>query len=278
MDKLNTNLFGGFPFDLDDWRWEIDDMRRAIIALGKGIAGGDGLGGLYGNMVVYGMGFTLNTTGGVVSISPGWLTIGGELLYWPGGTGNPALPPSSHYFTVVETNDPSGNEVFQDGTLQSTHIARRVKLTSDGVPYTGGLENVVVLGFHRSIGDKFGYNEGWHNVTPLLPGWTTSPYVGGLRYRRDVADVIRIEGSVMVDTPGDIMDGQVFQLPVGYRPNQQRVLAGRTDRYTDPSLAQHAIIIMSSGLVHAVPVGSVGAPSTYPAGMSCFFDCTFALT
>lgn len=193
-------LFGGFPLDLDDMRWEQTALRAAIIGLCSGLQKSDA-----GGLLLSGLTYTLNGTGGVLTIAPGWVSWGGEPFWYPGGAGNGTLTPDLHFFRQDITLAPEGSETFEDGSVQNAYERRRVKLVATGVDYyqTADAELYMSLGRTSRLRD-FLVPGPWVSVTDFLGSWSAPD---GLKCRREPGGIIRLRGTVIY--------GGTYQQPMG---------------------------------------------------------------
>ena len=228
MDKLRTDLFGGFPFELDDWRWEIDSHRTALQGLCRGLQGSDP-----GGIIVSGVEVTLNPTGGVLSVSPGWVSWAGELWYYPGGPGNGAIGPNLHFLFRESTYDPSDAEVFEDGSIQNAYERRRVKLVATGVDYSATAFAEMYMPIGRAVRLRSLLWPGaWVAVTDFLGDWS-SP--AGIQVRLEPGGIVRLKGTVEYAGGPTGASGIIgmFMLPPGYRPTGSVIKSVALFPYSD---------------------------------------------
>lgn len=203
MDKLNTELYGGFPFELDDWRWELEEHRRVLINIGLGIGG-------YAPFVLSGCEYTVNGGGGVLTINPGWVCVLGEARYYPGGAGNPAFNADQHYFLSDNALAAAGTEVFEDGTTQDTYLLRRIKVLIDPGGNSSSLLRLPRLRDMLAPG-------AWVPVTDFFTGWSAPD---GLQCRHEPGGLVRLRGTLIYSGPDIAATGTIGTclLPAGYRP------------------------------------------------------------
>lgn len=216
MNKLKTDLYGGFPFDLDDWRWEIDAHRAALKTLG--IALGT-LVGDWNAVITEGIVVTPGTFTPVVSpttITPGWIAIGGELYSYAGGSVAGIASGQELWLEVEEVADASGNEVFEDGSVQDTHFIRRVKLRQGTALPAPGVVGVLI-GQTKRIENAHDVAGPWVPITAFEAEWD-SP--GGIWYRIDPGKVIRFKGAIryLGVTGAPSGSGAAFTMPQEHRP------------------------------------------------------------
>jgi hypothetical protein len=124
MNKLITTNNGGMPFELDDLRFQDEGYREAF----KGLL--SALGGKALNDGYILSGVVATDTGSNFTTTEGWVAFNGEIWYIPGKT-LPYLATGFKYvFEEDNTFDATGNESFEDGSVNDTYQIRRAKLTS----------------------------------------------------------------------------------------------------------------------------------------------------
>lgn len=212
MDKLNTELYGGFPWDLNDWRWELDSHRKVIGALADGLSGGSPL-------IVSGLGLIFAPgplTPGIGVVTHGWVAWNGELFEYAGGAGNPSISPLLHYLKLDVSTDPAGPETFQDGSSQNAYERRRLVLVATGASHASDPAYVPLVATPR-LKDLIAPGP-WTQVTSFSPDFD-SP--NGLYFRIEPGKVLRYRGSVRLAVPPNAMSGsgEAFFMPTSLRPS-----------------------------------------------------------
>ncbi len=216
MDKLKTDLYGGFPFELDDWRWEIEAHRRAIGSLGWALAT---LAGDWSAVILHGIVVTPGVATGPMTpwiITPGVLVIHGEVYEFGGGVASPFVSGNQLWLEVEEVPSPLGPDTFQDGSVQNTCIIRRVKLRVGPTPPAPGVTGVLIIDTHR-IEDAMAKSGNWQPMPIIDPSFVA---VGGgiPEYRFEPGGVVRLRGKVRFTGPTGVISPIVFVMPVGARP------------------------------------------------------------
>lgn len=120
MDKLRTNLLGGFPFVLDDIR---QFLGRLTSPANHGIyqAFNNILGGFGTDFIVQGC--VVSGSTGAFSITEGWILLSSELIKVDAqGPFDEAVDGT---FTKVTTFDPRGNKDFLNGSTADTYEKNR---------------------------------------------------------------------------------------------------------------------------------------------------------
>ena len=134
MNKLLTNITGGFPFTLDDLRFQDDATRLAIADAIKTIAGD-------GTVILYGCGLTI--AGTTVSVAEGAILWQGEIWHvFPHSYTVPNPLPDVPRWNFVTVNDAAGSKVFEDGITHQVYQVR--KAVGSYLPLDGALGSVSV--------------------------------------------------------------------------------------------------------------------------------------
>lgn len=217
MDKLKTDLYGGFPFELDDWRWEVDAHRKAIGSLGWA------LGELAGNwhaVILHGIVVTPGSVAPpftMTTVTPGAIVIAGEVYYYNGGIQSPSWSLDQLWLEVEEVASPAGNETFEDGSVQDTYLIRRVALRAGPQPPAPGVEGVRISEVPR-IEDARARSGDWQPITIQ-----DSAFVGLLNrmpaYRTEPGGVVRLRGAMQIVELTGSTPHLVFVLPEQARPS-----------------------------------------------------------
>lgn len=126
MNSLKTDILGGFPWVLDDFRWQHDATRNALNAIFKGlnIEGG--------NCRLQGVVGTYN--GSTWDVTEGYLLVNGEIVKVDAqnGIADTDLGFDYYYVTISETFDPAGNKSLEDGGTADAYKKRRAIINSGG--------------------------------------------------------------------------------------------------------------------------------------------------
>lgn len=134
MNKLLTNITGGFPFTLDDLRFQDDATRLAIADSIKTIAGD-------GPVILYGCGLTI--AGTTVSVSEGAILWQGEIWHvFPHNYAVPNPMPEAPHWNFITANDAAGSKVFEDGQTHQVYQVR--KAVGSYLPLEGALGSVYI--------------------------------------------------------------------------------------------------------------------------------------
>ncbi|HRO08557.1 MAG TPA: hypothetical protein PK611_05305 [Saprospiraceae bacterium] len=118
---------GGMPFTGDDLLWLSDGLYDAVVMLaGKYAESHDSS----GRGVITGLNVSVSL--GVITLTEGWLLLGGQLCYCNGWTGSGALNNYELYFDPVY--DPAGNDVFADNISRDTYKVQRASVRAATIP------------------------------------------------------------------------------------------------------------------------------------------------
>lgn len=129
MNKLKTTDVGGFPFKLDDLRWQFGAYEETFKALMSGY-------GLSSTSVVILGGCARSIVGGTVTIASGYVYINGEIYLVPTHSYAAPSPGQREYWQISESYDPAGAKTFQNTTVHDTYAIRTASLFVDvsGLP------------------------------------------------------------------------------------------------------------------------------------------------
>ena len=127
MNKLITTDLGGFPFVLDDIRFEQDAVRNAF----------------YGILTAWGItddesfilsGCEVTTGGGNYNVAAGYVVLSGE-VFKVDAHSVAIVGGQTYFWQISETNDPAGLKVFEAGPSYNTYKVRKaVVIGSIGTP------------------------------------------------------------------------------------------------------------------------------------------------
>ena len=132
MKVLKTNINGGFPLTLDDFRWLLDGLKGAI-------AGGLSIGG-HDTYVISGAldqlitGSTYGNTAGKVMIAGEVCDIDADTV----GIDTASLP--YRYIEPVVTFDAAGSKVFADSSVHDTYQLTKYKINGYATLQTGKIQ------------------------------------------------------------------------------------------------------------------------------------------
>ena len=174
MKHLKTNINGGFPFELDDIRWQNGGFREALAGFIQSLTGGADC--ILSGCVVTGIAVAGNNL--TYTISEGWAFINGQICFCP-AVNNVTIPGGpGFYFGIVTTFDASGSKTFDDGGVHDTYQIDNAGIVASGnaipagrmaynspVNINGPVSALIVdqvLLFSRFI--KFGFNNSGQTV------------------------------------------------------------------------------------------------------------------
>lgn len=182
MDKLITSVNGGFPWTLDDFRFQTDESRAALSAI---------LGGLIqnetGNARLFGVEIT--GSGSTLDVSAGWLLVAGELVRVDAHTvANVELGGDFYDVTITDTFDPAHQKALEDGGVADVRRQRRASLVvgfgSPGATAFTSSNFPQITDRINDLETNFG-NWVQINVTTLTPSpGTVTVNSGAIRYKK----------------------------------------------------------------------------------------------
>jgi len=223
MNKLITLPDGGFPYVLDDIRWEQDAYRNALISIAKAVRNSATL-----DSILWGCNVTDNTT--TFDVSAGAVIIDGEIHEVAAATGLVKAASKTLYIAAsTGTYDAGGLKTYQDATTHDAYEIRKAVVAIGIVP--GGQINLSTTGagaiplkkerlFNNYVGacdktvladatldDTGSYQANYSGATVPLTYWKRGNMVefeGGIKHNAGVTPAARTH---------------VATFPTGYRPN-----------------------------------------------------------
>ena len=175
MNGLKTTDNGGFPFQLDDLRWIDSGIREAF----KGIMSAYGI----DDSTAVILSGCQRSGGGTVSLTEGYVSIGGEICYvpaqtWPAHAGGT----DEEYFVIESTFDPAGSKTFESASVYDTYELRRGKIQT-GVPPAGHTSLSDIRTLHQIAANSM-FPDGmimmWSGLASSIPyGWALCDGTGG---------------------------------------------------------------------------------------------------
>lgn len=121
MNSLKTDIFGGFPWVLDDFRWHHDGVAEALKTIVKGINLNNG------NAKIFGVDIT--GSGAMQDVSEGYLLVDGEIVKVDAHTvANINLGGDYRHVVVSDGFDPSGLKSLEDGGTANAYRKKRATI------------------------------------------------------------------------------------------------------------------------------------------------------
>lgn len=225
MNNLKTDIDGGFPLRLDDFRWLFEAEKEALKGIIKSLIGDETSCKLYGCVVVD------TEQGDVWTCTEGFIYMLNEIFYVPAhqivdGTGNGNLT-----FQVDLTYDATGLKTFEDASQHDTYEYRRAKLSNGSTPGMTYMADTLINILARRLGlisswSSFALNSS--NVTIDGPG-ALSLISGRMAYKVVGKTVFcSINLYLTLSQPGLLDNGYNFRIEM---PESVRV----GDNYTVPT-------------------------------------------
>ncbi len=230
MNKLLTNITGGFPFTLDDLRFQDDSVRLAIADICLAIA-------QQTPVVAFGCALTVHS--GYVAVSEGAIIYNSEVFHvFPHNIAYSGAI-SQYYWNIVAVSDPAGSKTFENGETHQVYEVRKAVgsinaplvdaiasfLMSDAPELSSPLRNNII------IAPASGFTKApltWQNVAMLDKG-KVSLEIG-------ISAVVGFGGNTVIAT-----------LPVGYRPKQAIGGAAAAIKSVDQSAHFAGYLITTNG-------------------------------
>jgi hypothetical protein len=244
MNKLDTSLLGGFPFDLNDLEWQFDAYERAFADVVRGFGSSFIIHGCVPTTVA------LNT----YDISAGAVVMDGELYPFAGVAGLVIADPAEAWYVVSATLDPSGAEAFEDLVTRNAYQKRIATIVQTASPAS---PNAAVFGqrLEDVILAKVGtVAQPWAAPT-LGNSWVAQgiPYNPLTGYRKELGLLVRLRGTV---NGSSASANGLFTLPVGFRPGF--TLRSQIGSIINPAI-QRIVEVNGAGVV-SILLG--GAPTS----------------
>jgi hypothetical protein len=210
MNSLKTDILGGFPWVLDDFRWHHDATREALTSIIKGLnfeGTNCRLSGVVGSY-----------NGTTWDWSEGYLFIDGEIVKVDAQTGLDDYDVGFDYFyvTIDESFDAAGTKSLQDGGTGDAYKVRRGIINSGGTNPVGA--DLKITTSSIGSGDLFpflhqvilnsntSFSSSWSTVTAATLDALSHTNIasidsGSIRYKQ-VGTVMFIEGFLTCDLGG----------------------------------------------------------------------------
>jgi hypothetical protein len=215
MNKLITTPNGGFPLRSNDFRFIDESIRLAL----KGLA--SIVNDVSANEAVILSGCELTHLGGAsYSRAEGYISIGGEICYFPGQTyANVFGFPK--YFTIDVTNDPDGSKIYKDGITHQAYQVRVAKIiASSGTVPTGYTNVTQIKTAIQVIAEKLPNTE-WEDLPDSLDEYPGE--FGSAKYMKDALGFVHLKGHFSAEDPSP--DSTIGNLPNGFRPAEPMQIA-----------------------------------------------------
>jgi len=228
MNSLKTDINGGLPWVLDDFRFHHDQTREALTAIILGL-NIDGL-----NCRLQGVIGTWN--GSTWDVSAGYLFINGEVVRVDAQTGLADTDAGFDYYyvTVSETFDAAGLKSLEDGGTADTYKKRRGIINANGANPVGADLKITMSGV--SGGDLFstlasivansGVDTPWITVNATSLSVNTGTIVEGTFSYRTVNGRIEVSfnmgftfgaiNSFTLTMPASVITGASFNVLISY--------------------------------------------------------------
>lgn len=219
MNKLKTTDLGGFRLRSNDFRWQQNANEMAFKSI---------LNSVDNSKTIILSGCVITGITPALSISSGYVSIEGEVIFVPAQSFTVPTLPDVAYLEVQTSWDPTGLKVFKNSIAHDTYEIRTAVVTTGALPVnrTNILELKTII---QSIGELLSATS-WNS----LPGasYVAAMPAGPPMFMRDNLGFIHFKGQWNNDDPAGIT--VIGVLPVGSRPANQmdynfyNLLAGTT--------------------------------------------------
>ena len=222
MNKIETGINGGFPLTQEVWAHTHDGIADAF----KGLVSAYGVDD--SNAVIL-SGCERSVSLGDVTITEGYVSIGGEVCYFPEQVfTEPVAPDDLEYFEINTSYVAAGNVAFETSGNHDTREVRTAKVTAaSSVPvghtaYSDAkrLFELIREGVDISVWNTFA---DYHNDIFYGPGNT--PASEFRKYLKDIDGFVHLKGMYLQDG-ASATDVTMCQLPVGFRPIEDMLYGG----------------------------------------------------
>lgn len=222
MNKIVTGINGGFPLTQEVWEHAHNGIAEAF----KGVMSAYGIDD---SEAVILSGCERSVSLGNVTVTEGYVSIGGEVCYFPEQVfAEPSAPNDLEWFAMNVSYDPAGNVAFEtSGNHNTREIRTGVVSTGDTIPsgHTAYSDAKRLFELIRSGVDLAEWKTfaDYHNDTFYGPGNTpTSEF---RKYLKDIDGFVHLKGMFLQDG-ASLTDVIMCQLPVGFRPIEDMLYGG----------------------------------------------------
>jgi hypothetical protein len=214
MNRITSNIDGGFPLVLDDFRFESVAVRDAVSGLVQAM--------LLGNHSAILWGCALSDSGSTINVGAGAIAHKGEIYNVEPHSCQKGA--AAYAFLVQESEDISGEKVFEDGGVHHTYI-KRTAIYINAVNIPEGTAADQVVSYFPRMDDLL--RTKLHLVKPtswVIPSVTENVELYDefpIQYRKTVNNEVEIRGAIKANGSQTI-----FVLPEGLRPPAPLTLSG----------------------------------------------------
>lgn len=211
MNKFLTINNGGLPLLLNDFTFIDNNIRDTFKALLAPYSTST-------TTAIILSGCVGTVSGPNTTYSAGYVAIGGEIFQVDQHV---EANNTYKYWSIVNTFDPAGFKLFQDGNSHDTYLIRKAKVVHYSAAPTSQAPYVATNTIHNFI--KIGINNtSWVNVLTYVASGVTVPGTYTIDAKKDVSNFVHLRGIKYLEDYMPSSNGQLnlvlFTLPVGYRP------------------------------------------------------------
>ena len=228
MNKLITSPNGGFPWVLDDFRFENEQTRDAFHKLCQGLVGS-----ITGDAIVVGVDIT--GSGSTLNVSAGYLIVAGELVRVDAHTvSNIELGGDYYHVTITDTDLAAGTKTMSDGSTHEAYTSRRATIQVGSFPLGAdvrfGASYFPTLPEAILAATSNEYSGAWTSIAAtsltIEPVSLVTAVSGTLRYKK-VGRIAHVQFKLVLtySSANGVMN---FTLPSAISPAQDIVLGAAT--------------------------------------------------
>jgi hypothetical protein len=219
MNNLKTTYNGGFDLKLDDFRW----IHSGVLSGFKGLMSTFGVDDQ--NTIIL-SGCERSLVSSTVSITEGYVSIGGEVCYVAAHSYPEPAVGEYEYWVINVTFDPTGLKSFEDSSSHETYEIRVGKIAVSNVVPAGH----TVYSDAKTLAECIRIavnNKNWISFSSpnsddfYGPGATPSSAVR--RYFKDIDGFVHLRGEFYLDDISVATNTTIGNLPVGFRPFYETV-------------------------------------------------------
>lgn len=237
MNKLITTPNGGFPLRSNDFRFIDESVRDAF----KGIVSMLYSGSVMNNEAVILSGCSKVFDGSFWTVNAGYLSIGGEICYYPGATGLILFPFS--FWDIDIEYDVAGDKILKNGDPHQAYQTRLAQIRFTGITLPLGYTSVYsAQTATQKLQQKLEASCVWASLPDA--SYEDTFAAGSPKYLKDVSGFVHLKGVWYSSGPGpgDLLG----RLPSGFRPAEDMQFSIWN------GAAQRQIIIKSDGDINFV--------------------------
>jgi len=214
MKRLLTNPDGGFPLTLSDFRWITAGLFESTLGIVSTVCNPE-------NVVIL-SGCERSIVGTTVTVTAGWITIGGEVFRVNEHTFENATS-LQEFWSFDELFDPEGLKVYANSVSHDTYSEKVYKVVT-GAPPVDATEYSLTKTYNQLVTSNL-VRDTWHlfKQKTFSSGSAFGAVTFELYCKHDIDGFVHIQGDMGFEDEGSgAVNVLVGTLPVGYRPTTKR--------------------------------------------------------